>query len=106
MKEQASDTLLDRELRATVRSGLFRNQSEAIQEALGTFFASKPHYRLEAALEMLRAGEVSLGRAAEIAGMNSYRFRELWRQRSGRQEIHVDAADVERQARRIGRRRK
>ena len=61
--------------------------------------------RLEAALEMYRSGEVTLGRAAEIAGMNSIRFREVWLQRGGRQEIEVDAADVQAQARRIVRRR-
>ena len=106
MKERHHATLLERELSATLRSGLFRNKSEAVQEALGTFFASKPHYRLEAALEMFRAGEVSLSRAAEIAGLNPYRFRELWRQRSGGEELRVDAADVAAQARRTARRRK
>src|SRR6266581_184323 len=76
-------TLLDRELSATVRSGIFRDETEARQEALGTFFASKPQYRVEAALEMLRSEEVTFSRAAEIAGMNSCRFRELWHQRGG-----------------------
>lgn len=105
MSKGKSTTLLERELRATVRSGLFRNEAEAVQEALGAFFASRPHYRIEAALEMFRAGEVSLSRAAEIAGVNSLRFRELWQQRGGRQEIEVDAADAEAQSRRIARRR-
>ena len=102
---KSSATLLDRELLATVRSGLFRSEAEAVQEALGTFFAAKPQYRLEAALEMYRSGEVSLSRAAEIAGMNSLRFREVWIQRGGRQEIEVDAVDADAQARRIARRR-
>ena len=103
MSKGKSTTLLERELRATVCSGLFRNEAEAVQEALGAFFASKPQYRIEAALEMFRAGEVSLSRAAEIAGMNSLRFRELWRQRGGRQEIEVDAVDADTQSRRIAR---
>lgn len=102
---KSTATLLDRELRATVRSGLFRSHAEALQEALGTFFAAKPQYRLEAALEMHRTGEISLGRAAEIAGMNPVRFRELCIQRSGRQEIDVNSTDVQAQARRIARRR-
>src|SRR5436853_7915440 len=101
---KSNPTLLDRELLATVRSGMFRSKAEAVQEALGTFFAAKPQYRLEAALEMYRSGEVTLGRAAEIGGMNSFRFREVWRQRGGRQEIEVDAADAEAQAHRIARR--
>jgi len=103
MSKNPPATLLERELQATVRSGLFRNQAEAVAEALGTFFASKPHYRVEAALEMFRSAEVSLSRAAEIAGLNSIRFRELWRQRGGRQEIEVDAADAAAQAEAIAR---
>lgn len=103
MSKRSTATLLERELQATVRSGLFRSEAEAVEEALGTFFASKPQYRVEAALEMYRSGEVSLSRAAEIAGMNSVRFRELWRQRGGRQEVEVDATDVETQSNRIAR---
>ena len=102
---KANATLLDRELRATVRSGMFRSRAEALEEALGTFFAAKPQYRLEAALEIYRSGEVSLGRAAEIAGINPVRFRELCVQRWGREEIDVNATDVRVQARRIARRR-
>ena len=102
---KSKPTLLDRELQATVRSGMFRTEAEARQEALGMFFANKPEYRLEAALEMFRSGEVTLSRAAEIAGLNSCRFRELWRQRGGRQEIEVNALDVQTQVERIRRRR-
>jgi predicted HTH domain antitoxin len=103
MSKQSSATLLERELQATVRSGIFRSEAEAVEEALGTFFANNPQYRVEAALEMYRSGEVSLSRAAEIAGMNSMRFRELWRQRGGRQEVEVDAAEAEAQTQRIAR---
>ena len=96
-------SLLDRELEATVRSGIFASKAEGMQEALAALFASKPHYRVEAALEMLRSGEISLSRAAEIAGMNSCRFRDLWVQRGGCQEIELDAADLDAQAGRIAR---
>jgi predicted HTH domain antitoxin len=99
-------TLLDRELQATVRSGIFRTKAEGVQEALGALFTSKPQYRIEAAVEMLRSGEISLGRAAEIAGMNYFAFRELWRQRGGRQGVEVDAADADAQARRLARHRR
>ena len=96
-------TLPCSQVASTVRSGIFRNETEAKEEVLGTFFANKPQYRLQAALEMFASGEVTLSRAAEIAGLNSCRFRELWRQRGGRQEIEVDAAEVKAQANRIGR---
>ena len=47
-----------------LRKRLRLGRSEAVQEALTALFASKPQYRLEAAIEMLRSGEVTLARAA------------------------------------------
>src|SRR5260370_35488424 len=70
-------TLLDRELLATVRSGMFRSQAEAMQEALGTFFAAKPQYRLEAALELDRSGNGSRSRGTDIAGKKPVHFRDV-----------------------------
>ena len=102
---KSNPTLLERELLASVRTGIFRSQAAGVEEALGAYFAAKPQYRLEAALEIYRNGEVSLSRAAEIAGMNPVRFRELWVQRAGREEIELNATDVQAQARRIARRR-
>ena len=81
MSESNETTLLERELAATVRAGLFRNEAEAVREVLDTFFAAKPQYRIEAALAMWQADEVSLERAAEIAGMNFFLFRDLMIQR-------------------------
>jgi predicted HTH domain antitoxin len=91
-------TVLERELLATVRAGIFRTEEEALAEALGTFFTVKPHYRVEAAIEMFKAGEVSLSRAAKIAGMNRWRFQDLLAQRGIKIEIEVDEADVRAQS--------
>lgn len=98
MSQSHDPTLLDRELDATVRAGLFRSKEEALQEALGTFFTAKPQYSIEAAIEMFKADEVSLSRAAEIAGMNFWRFKEILAQRGIKIEIEVDEADVRAQA--------
>jgi predicted HTH domain antitoxin len=98
-------TLLDRELEATVRSGLFSSRAEAVQEALGLLFAGRPEYRLEAGIEMFRSGEVTLSRAAEIAGLNECRFGDLLRQRGIARDVEIDASDISQQARSIGRRR-
>ncbi len=98
---QNNTTLLERELAATVRAGLFRSEEEAMQEVLGTFFAAKPHYRVEAAIEMFKAGEVSLNRAAEIAGMSHWRFQDLLTQRGILIVIEADEADARAQSQRI-----
>jgi predicted HTH domain antitoxin len=91
-------TILERELLATVRSGIFRTEDEALAEAIGTFFAVKPYYLVEVAIEMFKDGEVSLSRAAKIAGMNRWRFQDLLAQRGIKIKIEVDEADVRAQS--------
>ena len=44
-------------------------------------FASKPNLKLAAAIEMYKKEEVTLGRAAEIAGMGFIEFKEALRDR-------------------------
>jgi len=77
-----------------------------VLEALTALFANNPQYRLEAAIEMLKSGEVTLARAAEIAGMNYFAFRDLWQQRGGRHGMEVEGSDAEAQVRRLVRRRR
>jgi predicted HTH domain antitoxin len=95
------DTWLERELAAAVRAGMFQSEQEALAEVLGTFFTVKPQYRLEAAIEMFKNGEVSLERAAQKAGMNRWRFQDLLKQRGVPIEMEVDDADVRAQSAQI-----
>jgi len=106
MSESNETTLLERELAATVRAGLFRNEAEAVREVLETFFTAKPQYRIEAALAMWKADEVSLERAAEIAGMNFFLFRNLMIERGIKVVVDVDEAEMRKQAQQIGRLRR
>ena len=101
MSESNQTTLLERELAATVRAGLFRTEAEAVREVLDTFFRAKPQYRIEAALAMWQADEVSLERAAEIAGMNFFLFRDLMIQRGIKVVVEVDEKRVREQSRKI-----
>ncbi len=101
MSESDKTTLLERELAATVRAGLFRNEAEAVREVLDTFFTAKPQYRIEAALAMWKADEVSLERAAEIAGMNFVLFRELMIQRGITVKLDTAEADARAQSQEI-----
>ena len=53
MSQANEVSLLERELAATVRAGVFRD--EALQAAVGALFNAHPQYRIEAALEMRKA---------------------------------------------------
>src|SRR5262245_10240597 len=72
-----SGMTVDQQLEAIVRAGLFRDRQEAITQAVQTLFRVRPQLRTEAALELFRHGEVSLLRAAEMAGLDFESFRLL-----------------------------
>jgi predicted HTH domain antitoxin len=81
------------ELDAVIRAGVFRDREQAVQEAIETLFAVRPQLRLEAAFEMFRSREVSLLRAAEIAGLDFESFRRLAHDRGIPWEIESEGSD-------------
>src|SRR5437879_4619553 len=93
MKTFGRDPLLELGIAAAVRAGLFRDEEEARSEAVSTWFAVKPHLRLEVAIELFKEGEVTLDRAAEIAGLNRWRFQDVLAQRGVKIEVEADSAE-------------
>lgn len=67
-------TIQTLELGALVKAGIFHSASEGIEEALRLLFVTRPQLRIEAAVQIYREGEVTLGRAAEIAGLTRWEF--------------------------------
>lgn len=99
-------TLIEKQLAAIVRAGLYRNEDEALQEAITTWLAIKPQIRLETAIELFRADEVTLERAAEIAGINRWLFQDILAQRgikilieaNSQEELAVAAKEIRERA--------
>lgn len=69
--------IYDKEIEAIIRAGYYSNKSEIVREALRDFFERKSQLRIAAAVEMYKKGEITLSRAAEIAGMNFFDFKAL-----------------------------
>jgi predicted HTH domain antitoxin len=82
--------LVDQELDAAIRAGMFRDREHAFREAVETLFTVRPYLRTEAAVEMFRSGEVSLLRAAEVAGLDFESFRRLLQDRGISWDIECD----------------
>jgi predicted HTH domain antitoxin len=80
---------VDDEIAAVVRAGCFPSQEDVIREALQTLLVVNPHLRREAAIRRYLDEEITLGRAAELAGMTRWRFRELLAQRGISNEIEA-----------------
>lgn len=110
MGQNETDTALreiDQELSAVVRAGCFASEEDAVREAVQTMFAVKPQLRTEAAIRRYMDGEITLGRAAELAGMTLWRFQEMLGQRGARVEIEArPAKELDEAVERIRKRRR
>lgn len=67
---------LDEELEAIVRAGAYTSKNEAVRHALEVLLIANPQLRLKTAIELYRAGQVTLARGAEIAGVGIEAFKE------------------------------
>src|SRR6059036_554144 len=85
--------IVDQQLEAVVRAGLFRDRQHLLQEAMQTLFAVRPQLKTEAAIELFRSGEISLLRAAEIAGMDFESFRSMLVDRGIPWEVQAEERD-------------
>ena len=74
-------TIADKEIAALIRLGLYENQEEIIADAIRNLLLNNRSLRLEVALDLFQTGEVSLGRVAEIAGLDRWQFQDILRER-------------------------
>lgn len=63
------------------KSGRFNSEEEFLEEAFRALLDKRPELRMELAVERYKTGDVSLNRAAEIAGQSPEEFKELLRER-------------------------
>ena len=68
--------ILKKEIDALVRAGYYSSKSDVVKDALRTFLEKRSNMRVAAAVELYKQGEVSLGKAAEIADMGIVEFKE------------------------------
>ena len=90
------------EVNALVKAGIFRSKTEVVKEALRLLFATRPQLSVEAAVQLYREGEVTLGRAAEIAGITRWEFETLLADRGITRSVTSDPTEaLERQVERL-----
>jgi len=63
-----------------VQEGLYKDQKTLLQDALRALLRSKPELRHQMALGRYKQGDISLARAAEIAGVDQESFKDLLRE--------------------------
>lgn len=99
MQERNFSSSQEMEIEAIVNAGIFKDRSDVLREAINTFFAVKPKMRLEAAIQLFKDDRVTLGRAAEIAGIDRWQFNDILADRGI--NIIVECDDSEEMDRRI-----
>jgi Arc/MetJ-type ribon-helix-helix transcriptional regulator len=56
----------------SIEAGLFSNKSDAVRAALRDYFEQHENARVAAAVHLYNTGDVSLGKAARLAGVSRY----------------------------------
>lgn len=69
--------ILEMEIDALVKRGYYDNKSEIFREALRNLFASNQTLRISAVVELYQDGRISLGKAAEMAGLSIEEMKEV-----------------------------
>lgn len=82
---------LEKEVNALIESGLYPDPHAVIIEALENLIQLKKASRLDAAIQAYRNGEVTLSRAAELAGIHRFEFEEVLKVRGIVKEVRVDS---------------
>jgi predicted HTH domain antitoxin len=66
-------------IEGSVDAGIFENKSDAIRHALRDYFDTHEDARLAAAIHLYDTDEISLGKAARLAGVSRFDMPELLR---------------------------
>ncbi|MDI6891096.1 MAG: UPF0175 family protein [Thermodesulfovibrionales bacterium] len=85
--------ILEKEIDALVKKGVYKDKEAIYTDALRFFFRYRPEIRIEAATELYKSKEVSLSKAAEIAGLDIESFKEELARRG--LKIEIEAPDKE-----------
>lgn len=90
-----SEDLVKKELGVISKTGLYRDEKEFIKEAVNTLLAARKDLRVSIACELYKKGEISLGKACEIASLNIEEMKEVLYKRGIRRKVNVSAEEME-----------
>ncbi|MCK5109733.1 MAG: UPF0175 family protein [Methanosarcinales archaeon] len=69
------------EIEYLLKIGAYRTEGEVLKDALRQLLLSRPGYRIEIAVRLYTDGKISLGKAAELAGISFDEMKEVLMQR-------------------------
>ena len=81
---------VEKEIHALIETNYYPSISEAVKDAFRTLFATKPALKIISAVHLYSNNEVSISKAAEIAGVSIEEFKEILASRGVKREIYPD----------------
>ena len=92
----------EKEIDSLVRIKSYGSRDAVISDAIRALLVLKPGLKVEVALDLYKNGEISLWRAAEMAGLCLEEFKELLASRSIRIEVGISNEDSLERLRKAG----
>ncbi len=81
---------------AVVLAGHYKNRSAVLKDALRSLFEIKPYLNISSSVELYKKGEVTMSKAAELAGITTIEFKDVLKDRGIKiklPEEHKDKID-------------
>ena len=82
--------IMEMEIESLIESGYYTSKSDVIKDAFRVFLENKPYLKIASAIELFKMGRVTLGKAAEIAGVSFEEFKEILKDRGIKVVIEPD----------------
>lgn len=85
---------LEKEVDALIGVGLYPDSHTLIVDAVEKLVRNKQKSRLDASVQLYQAGEVTLGRASELAGMHRFEFESVLKARGILKIVEVGSVEA------------
>ena len=93
LKIEIDSPNLEKEINALIRAGLYADLTVLMTDALEKLVTTKRESRLDAAILLYQHGEVTLARAAELAGIHRFEFDEALSAKGIRKIVEVGSVE-------------
>ena len=87
--------LVKKEIDALVKSGYYSSKSDVVKDALRYMLDNKKNLRIAAAVELYRSGEISLGKAAEVASIGLVEFKGILASQGYERVLKASRKDIQ-----------
>ena len=92
---EITEDLIKKELKVIPSTGLYKNEEDFIKEAINTRLATRKDLRITIACEQYRRGEISFGKACEIASLNIEEMKEILYKRGFTRSVSASSEEME-----------